>query len=133
MRKDKNVYPIILTKTKSGYSVYMPDFEKNTQGKGIADAIDMAKDALEMMGVFWQDEGRKIPAPSPINEVKAKESDIVTLVAVDFDEYRRKTETKAVKKTLTLPSWLNVKAEDAGINFSAVLQEALKEKLGVSA
>jgi hypothetical protein len=111
----------------------MPDFEKNTQGKGIADAIDMAKDALEMMGVFWQDEGRKIPAPSPINEVKAKESDIVTLVAVDFDEYRRKTETKAVKKTLTLPSWLNVKAEDAGINFSAVLQEALKEKLGVSA
>ena len=65
--------------------------------------------------------------PSP----KVKESEIKTLVTVDFDEYRRKTERKVVKKTLTIPSWLNVRAEEEGINFSAVLQEALKEGLGV--
>ena len=133
MSKEKLVYPIILTPTKSGYSVYLPDFEKNTQGKDIVEALEMAKDALEMMGVFWQDEGRKIPKPSSVKEVKAGSDDIVTLVTVDFDEYRRKTEKKVVKKTLSIPSWLNVRAEEEGVNFSAILQEALKDRLGIEA
>jgi len=133
MNEHKTVYPVVLKKTKQGYSVYLPDFEQNTQGKTLADALDMAKDALEMFGVFLQDEGKAIPLPSPIKNITAKSSDIVTLVAADFNEYRRKTETRVVKKTLSLPSWLNVAAENANINFSATLQEALKNKLNAHA
>ncbi|MDR0519693.1 MAG: type II toxin-antitoxin system HicB family antitoxin [Clostridiales Family XIII bacterium] len=132
MDKRKLVYPVVLTPAEEGgYSVYMPDFEKNTQGDDLAEALEMAQDALEMMGVFWQDENREIPPPSDIGDIKAEQGDIVTLVPVDFDAYRKRTDSRAVKKTLSLPSWLNAKAEVAGVNFSAVLQEALKERLGV--
>jgi predicted RNase H-like HicB family nuclease len=126
------VYPIVLTAEKEGvYSVHVPDFNCDTQGNDLADAIYMAEDAISLMGVVMQDERKVVPEPSNINFVKAKKDDIKTLVTVDFDKYRKKTEKKVIKKTLTIPSWLNVKAEKAGINFSATLQEALKEKLGM--
>jgi predicted RNase H-like HicB family nuclease len=134
MGKKKTVYPVILASAKEGgYCVYVPDFDGHTQGDDLAEALFMAQDAIEMMGVYWQDEGKKIPAPSDAKEVKAGKDDIVTLIPVDFDAYRRKTEKKVIKKTLSLPLWLNVEAESAGINFSATLQEALKSKLGVDA
>jgi predicted RNase H-like HicB family nuclease len=128
-----SAYPIILSKGKqAAYVVFIPDFEINTQGDSLAHAIDMAKDAVEMMGVCLQDNHEPIPAPSDIAKIKVSGSEIKTLVAVDFDEYRKKTETKTVRKNLTIPSWLNQEAEKAGINFSAVLQNALKEQLGLS-
>ncbi|MDR1953737.1 MAG: type II toxin-antitoxin system HicB family antitoxin [Clostridiales Family XIII bacterium] len=128
----KQVYPVVLTPEKDGgYSAYLPDFEKNTQGEDLADVLYMAQDALEMMGVYLQDEGKAVPKPSSIDAIKVKAGEIKTLIPVDFDAYRRKTEKRVIKKTLTLPSWLNVKAENAGINFSSVLQEALKERLGI--
>jgi predicted RNase H-like HicB family nuclease len=128
----KIVYPVILTPDKKGgYSVYMPDFDKNTQGADIADALYMAQDALEMMGVYWQDEGKPIPAPCAIADIETSGPEIKTLITVDFDEYRRKTEKRIVKKTVSIPSWLNAKAESEGVNFSKTLQEALKERLGV--
>jgi predicted RNase H-like HicB family nuclease len=127
----KMVYPVVLTPEEAGgYSVYVPDFEKNTQGEDLADALEMAQDAIEMMGVFWQDEGREIPLPSDIGDVLSEGREIKSLVTVDFDAYRRKTETRVIKKTLSILSWLNVEAEAAGINFSATLQEALKKRLG---
>jgi predicted RNase H-like HicB family nuclease len=131
MNKMRSVYPIVLTPTKYGFSVYMPDFEKNTQGKDIIEALDMAQDAIEMMGVFWQDEGREIPAPSSVKDVKSGDDDIVTLVTADFDAYRRKMETRVVRKSIALPSWLNEEAENAGVNFSQTLQEALKARLNL--
>jgi predicted RNase H-like HicB family nuclease len=132
-KNSKKVYPVILTPLKSGgFCVTMPDFGTHTEGSDLANAIDMAKDALEMMGVFLQDEGKTVPEPSKVKDVKSISNEIVTLITVDFNGYRRKTETKAVKKTLSLPSWLNVEAEEAGINFSATLQEALKEKLEIA-
>jgi predicted RNase H-like HicB family nuclease len=119
--------------SNGGYCVTMPDMETHTEGSDLADAIAMAQDAIAMMGVFLQDEGKPIPPPSDAKKIKVDKDDLVTLVTVDFDAYRRKTEKRVVKKTLSLPSWLNVEAEEAGLNFSAVLQEALKEKLGVEA
>ena len=61
--------------------------------------------------------------------VKTAPNDIVTLVDVDFDEYRRRNENRAVRKNVTIPSWLNERAEEAGVNFSAVMQDALKARL----
>jgi predicted RNase H-like HicB family nuclease len=134
MGKSKMVYPVVLTPAKEGgYDVFVPDFHGNTQGDDLADALFMAQDAIEMMGVYWQDEKREIPPPSDFSDIKAEPGEIVTLVSVDFDAYRKRMDSRAVKKTLSLPSWLNAEAESAGVNFSAVLQEALKKKLGVGA
>lgn len=63
-------------------------------------------------------------------ELHSSKDDIVTLVDVDFAEYRKKVDNKAVKKNCTIPYWLNVEAEKAGINYSKVLQEALMNILG---
>ena len=129
----KKVYPVILKPGKQkAYIVYVPDFDIGTQGDGLADAIEMAQDAIEATGLCIEDAGEKLPEPSDIAAIVTKEKEIATLVTVDFEAYRRKTETKVVKKTLSIPSWLNVEAEEAGINFSATLQEALKTKLGMA-
>jgi predicted RNase H-like HicB family nuclease len=132
MSDRKAVYPIVLTPiSNGGYCVAVPDMGNHTGGSDLADAILAAQDAIETTGVFLEDEGKPIPGPSGIETITTKGNEIKTLVSVDFSAYRRKIEKRVVKKTLSLPSWLNVEAEDAGLNFSAVLQEALKAKLGV--
>ena len=130
----KNVYPIVLTQGKEFIIVYIPDFDINTQGSTMADAIEMARDAIGIMGIDIQDDHEDLPVPSDIDDIRAKyTSDIVTLVDVDFAEYRRKNDMRTVKKNCTIPSWLNFEAEKAGINFYAVLQAALKSELNISA
>ncbi len=124
----KAVYPIVLTKGESHVVVYIPDFNINTQGKDVAEAIEMARDAIGLVGIDMQDDHEKIPEPTDISAVNAQ-GGIATLVDVDFDEYRRKNEVRAVKKNCTLPGWLCYEAEKANINFSQVLQNALMEYL----
>lgn len=125
----KYAYPIVITPAGNDYVVYVPDLDINTQGVSVADAMEMARDAIGMWGCYEQDEKRPIPQPGTTKNVKAKAEDIVTLVDVDFDEYRRRHENRVVRKNVTLPSWLNEQAEQAGVNFSAVLQRALKSEL----
>lgn len=126
----KNAYPIILSQGAHAIVVYVPDFDINTQGADFADAIEMARDAIGIIGIDMEDENEVLPTPSLISEIKTeKDGDIVTLVDVDFAEYRRKNDLRTVKKNCTLPSWLNFEAEKAGVNFSAVLQAALKREL----
>lgn len=125
----KKAYPVILTPSKVGYVVYVPDLNINTQGKDIADAIDMARDAIGLWGITEEDCGRSIPEPS-LQLPEHAPSEIITLVDIDFTAYRKAHDTRTVRKNLTLPSWLNVEAEKAGLNFSQVLQEALRERLG---
>lgn len=100
-----------------------------TEGKDLADAVYMAGDALAMWLWYTEDQHEEIPAPQPLSEVKPPE--FVNYVYADTDEYRRKHDTRAVKKTLSIPSWLNDRAMQAGVNFSQILQDALRERLGV--
>ena len=127
----KTVYPIVLIPDKVGYVVYVPDFDINTEGDTMAEAIEMARDAIGIVRIDYEDDKKVLPKPSNITSIKAKENEIVSLVDIDFTEYRRKNDTRAVKKNCTLPSWLNERAEAACINFSSVLQEALKQKLNI--
>lgn len=127
----KKVYPVILTPAERGYVVYAPDLQINTEGNDIADAIEMARDAIGMWGITEQDAGRKIPEPS-IVKVKHTPDDIVTLVDIDFDAYRRANDMRTIRKNVTVPSWLNDLAEKANVNFSQVLQDGLKQRLNVS-
>lgn len=129
----KKVYPVILTQGKKYIIAYVPDFDINTQGQDVADAISMTRDAIGIMGIDMEDENETLPEPTALSEIKADLSkDIVTLVDVDFDEYRRKNDMRAVKKNCTIPSWLNFEAEKAGVNFSAILTTALKRELNIS-
>lgn len=128
----KYVYPVIFEDAEEGgYVVTVPDIPCCfTQGEDMADAIFMAEDVIAMMLAEYEDEGKPVPAPSKIEDVKT--SGIVSLVRADTDEWRKLVDNKAVKKTLSIPGWLNRKAERAAINFSQTLQDALCQKLGVS-
>lgn len=130
----KNSYPIVLTPDETGYVVYIPDFNINTEGDTLTEAIEMARDAIGLMGVDMEDDSKELPAPTALSAVsKGTAEDIVSLVDVDFAEYRRKNDMRTVKKNCTIPSWLNYEAERAGVNFSALLQAALKRELKLSA
>ncbi len=130
----KQAYPIIMTRGKEFIVVFIPDFDINTQGKDIPDAMEMARDAIGLMGIDMEDDGEALPSASSLTDVQknAPSGSVVSLVDVDFAEYRRKNDLRTVKKNCTIPSWLNVEAEQAGINFSAVLQAALKKELAVA-
>ena len=124
----KAAYPIILTPAETGYVVTVPDLEINTEGTDVADAIDMASNAIGLWGITAQDMGKDIPAPSP-SCPPCGDGEIPAFAVVDFDAYRRANDMRAVRKNVTLPSYLNDLAEKAGLNFSRVLQDALKTQL----
>lgn len=128
----KRAYPIILSQGKDYIVVSIPDFNINTQGKDIPEAIEMARDAIGIMGIDMEDEKEALPTPSDLSAIKSDAKDIITLVDVDFAEYRRKNDMRTVKKNCTIPSWLNFEAEKAGVNFSALLQSALKKELHIA-
>ncbi|MCL2087823.1 MAG: type II toxin-antitoxin system HicB family antitoxin [Oscillospiraceae bacterium] len=129
----RHVYPAIFRPEEGyGFCIFFPDIRKGaTQGDDITDGIIMAEDFLVSALCKMEDTGEEIPKPSDINFLPLEEGDIATFISVDVTEYRRRTENKFIKKTLTIPSWLNALAEDSKINFSQTLQQALKEKLNV--
>ena len=130
----KAVYPVIFTDLGNGYMAYVPDFEINTQGEDLSEAIEMTRDAMGLMGIDMQDEGKALPKASSLGDVQAQlpEGGIISLVDIDFAEYRRKNDLRTVRRNVTLPSWLNEAANQASINVSAVLQAALKRELHIT-
>lgn len=125
----KYAYPVIITPAEEGgYDVKAPDLPGcRTCGDSLADALCMASDAVTLW--LWDSEEKKEAIPSPTKPERVESPAFVNYVYADTDEYRRKYDTRAVKKTLSIPSWLNDQAVQAGVNFSQVLQEALKVKL----
>lgn len=132
MKGNRKAYPIVITKENDGFFyVEIPDFDIATQGEDIADAMEMARDAIGLMGIDLMDDGKELPKPNTA-KFKATENDIATLVDVDFAEYRRKVDNKAVKKNCTIPYWMSVEADKIGINYSKILQDAIANILGVT-
>jgi predicted RNase H-like HicB family nuclease len=128
----KYFYPSLFHKAEEGgYWVSFPDLpECFTQGDNIDEAYRMSVDAL---GLALEDriKANDVPAPSPVENIAVEENAYVVIIEFDLLEYKKRTASKAVKKTLSIPCWLNEAATERGINFSAVLQDALKERLGV--
>ena len=128
------MYPAVFTPDKKGkYSIRFPDIENCfTCGDDREDGMLMAEDALALM-IYTNYEEKDEPAPeaTPIEEIKLGKHEFATYIVCDTTRYRRKFGTKAVKKTLSIPEWLNDAAIKENINFSQVLQEALKERLNV--
>ena len=119
-------YPAIFHPEEIGYSVSIPDIEGCfTQGETMDEAITMAQDAI---GLMLEDQ-KVCPKPSLPSALTVDPGDFVAMVPFDMTEYKKKF--KPVKKTLSIPGWLNDAAEAAHINFSGVLQEGLKSELGL--
>lgn len=125
-------YPAVFhTAEEGGFWVTFPDIpECMTQGDNMQEAYEMAVDALGLSLTSREAEKEEIPKASSLGEVDAEDG---TLVIVEFDmaEYRRRNSSRAVKKTLSIPEWLNEAAVREGVNFSQILQEALMSKLGI--
>ena len=123
------VFPIIITKDEDGtdypYFVEIPDIDGMTEGKSIADAMEMSKDYIGTYSL----EGKLPESNTKLPETK--NGAIATLVTVNVSEYKRKHDNKVIKKTITIPNYLNELGKENGINFSEVMTTALKEKLNV--
>lgn len=128
----RTVYPVYFTKTNQCVLIEVPDLEILSEGKDMNDAIDMARDAIELKCVSMEDAKEVIPNPSDIrmlnvsNGTFAQEGEtVISFVDIDSTEYRRKMDTKTVRRNVALPSWLDYEATKAGVNVSRILQEAL--------
>lgn len=121
------VYPAIFHKEDDAYWVEFPDLDGcQTYGETINETMACAQEALAGYLLTLLEENREIAAPSDVAEVSHDSGSFVTLVSCDINQYQ---DAKAVKKTLTIPAWLNERAVSMGINFSQVLQEALMSKI----
>lgn len=129
----KAAYPVIITAagSENAYVVDIPDFRTGTEGNSLADALEMARDAIGLLGIDMEDDGETLPEPSELQDViaHANAGEIVTLVDVDFVTYRRRHDMKTVRRNVSLPCWLDRAADEAGVNVSSVLQQALKDLL----
>ena len=122
-------YPAIFHE-EDGFWIEFPDLPGcQSEGADLNDAVANAGEALGLFLCSLREREIETPKASDIKAIKNPEDGFVTLISSDPDKYE--TRNKAVKKTLTIPTWLNDKAEKAGVNYSQVLQEALKNKLGV--
>ena len=128
----KKVYPALLSSTDSGFVIRVPDVAGCvTTGESVDEALDNIRDALAGCLCVLEDVGQELPKPSDPFTVSA---DGATLVLVDVDllKYREETDTRAVRKNVSLPAWLATMADRRGVNFSQLLQKALRKELQIA-
>ena len=117
---------------EGGFWISFPDFPEGfTQGETMQEAYEMAVEALGLCISDLEKTSNAFPSPTLPQKLEVEEDGIIVLVEFDMEAYKRKHNSKAVKKTLTIPEWLNEEAMEAGVNFSQVLQEALVQKLAL--
>ena len=129
----KYAYPAIFhSEEEGGFSVSFPDLPGNyTQGEDIAEGMYMANDLLAFALYDMEKSEKAMPTPTPLSEIKTEGNEFATYIYADTLEYSKKFNNKAVKKTLSIPEWLNEIALEKGVNFSQVLQDALKAQLDI--
>ena len=132
MKKDYYIYPAILNYQNDGISISFPDLPNcNTCANDDEEALYMAKDALGLYIACNEEEKEDLPQPTSLNKIKLEKNERVILVEVNMPLFRDAIQNVAVKKTLTIPKWINDLAERNKVNFSRVLQSALKQQLGI--
>ena len=128
----KYVYPAVFTPEEGGFSVNFPDLEGcYTSGDDLQDALYMAQDVLSFTLFDYEKSGKDIPEPSLLSSIEIKDGEFINYIVCDTVEYQRKNNNKAIKKTLTIPEWLNEAAMAKGVNFSQVLQDGLRDALNL--
>jgi len=130
----KLFYPaVFIPEEEGGFSVFFPDIPGcNTWGDTMDKTYEMAFEALGLVLSYMEDNKETIPSASKPQDLKLEEGQFLVVIEFDMIAYKRRTESRAVKKTLTIPSWLNDAALEKNVNFSQVLQDALMEKLHIA-
>ncbi len=132
MKKDRYIYPAIFDYADDGISISFPNLPGCFScANSDEEAINMAKDALSLHLYSMEEDNDEIPEPIPINKISLDSKQVVVLIEVFMPTMREAIENYSVKKTLSIPQWLNKLANEKNINFSQVLQIALKEQLGI--
>lgn len=131
--KDNYIFPAIFDYADDGISIEFPDLPGClSSANSDEEALYSAKDVLRGFLLFMEEDGEEIPAPTKLKDIALEANQRAVLIEVSLILARKAKRNKAVKKTLTLPFWLNEQAEKEKINFSHTLQEALMEKLTLS-
>ena len=133
MLKDRYDFPALLHYTRDGrIGITFPDLPGCvSQAHSDGEAVSMATEALELHIYGMEQSETPVPNPSRLSEIPTEPDQRTILVTAIMPLVREDMETKAVKKTLTIPAWLNRAAEAAHVNFSALLQRSLREHLGI--
>ncbi len=131
---DRYIFPAVFESDgNGGYTVTFPDLPGCiTEGDTLGEALYMAKDALELYIYNLEEDNETIPTPTAPEKIKVPEGAFINLIEVYMPPVRDEMANKSVNKTVTIPRWLNEAAEKANINFSQVLQYALKEQLKIT-
>ncbi len=133
MLQNKMFYPAIFHKAEEGgFWVTFPDVpECMTQGDDMNQAYEMAVEALGLAITSRRKGREEIPTASQPCDFIVQDGEMCILIEFDMLAYQKRTNARAVKKTLSIPQWLNEEATEMGVNFSQVLQEALMKKIGI--
>lgn len=131
-KEDRLFFPAVFTYIDGQeISVEFPDLNCATSGVNDDDAFLSARELLGCVIFGMEEDGEKIPSPTPLSQIKTQDNEKAVLIDIYMPAVRLSQENKAVNRTVTLPAWLNAKALSENINFSQVLQEALCKKLKV--
>ncbi len=129
----KYIYPAIITQENDGVLAYFPDIEgTHTDGATIEEALDNAEDVLNLMLMTLEDEGMEIKKPTTVSELEIPQGSSVSLVRADTLAYRRKVDTKAVRKSVSVPAWMDSLVKQNNINLSNLLQNAIRKELNLA-
>ncbi len=131
---EKLFYPAVFhPEEDGGFSVDFPDLLGCvTEGDTLAEAIEMAEDALGIYLYTLKEDKEKAPDPSSPADIKVEGRDFVSIIEYDEVAYLKRTDSHAVKKTLTIPAWMDVLAKEHNLNFSNVLQNAIRRELNLA-
>lgn len=130
--KDFAVYPAVFNYDDNEIAVEFPDLGVATSGTDDADALSSAQELLGLVICGLEQDGDPVPAASALKDIKLAQGEQSSLVSVYMPAVRMREENRSVSRTVTLPAWLNAAALGAGLNFSQVLQEGLKQRLALS-
>ncbi len=131
-KPDRYFYPAVFTfEPGREIAVVFPDLDCATSGENEDDALLSARECLGCVLHGLEEDGEEIPAPTPLTQIKTKENERTVLIDVFMPSIRLAQVNRSVNRTVTLPAWLNAAALEKGINFSQVLQDALKDKLDI--
>lgn len=130
--KDTYIYPAIFSFDSDGISIEFPDLPGCLPcATTVESAMKNAKEALALHLYGMEKDNDDIPEPTDIRSIRTDKNQTITLIEIPMNVFREKMKNRTVKKTLTIPAWLNTEAENKGINFSQTLQDALKQKLNI--
>lgn len=130
---ERYFYPAVFTyEDGQEIAVVFPDLDCATSGENDDDALLSARELLGIVLFGMEEDGEEIPEPTPLSKIKTEENERAVLIDVYMPSVRMAQVNKSVNRTVTLPAWLNSAALERNINFSQVLQDALKTQLHIN-